>query len=204
MATNIMIKQLKTGAGAGVGGVGAGREPKLVWIDLEMSGLRLGHDKTLEIACCITDTLLDNVIQGPNIVIHHPSTLIDGMGEWCREHHAASGLSQAVLDSTTSMESAQYQVLNFIKLHIPTPQTGILAGNSVHMDKEFLRQDMPELLEYLHYRIIDTSTLKELCKAWNPSVFEGAPVKKTAHRALDDILESINELRYYKENLIRL
>ena len=177
---------------------------QLVWIDLEMSCLELDHDTTLEIACCITDSTLKTVHKGPNLVIRHPPAVIEGMGEWCREHHGKSGLSQAVLDSTTTMKQAETIVLDFIKSHIPHPKTGILAGNSVHMDKEFLRKDMPQLLDYLHYRIIDTSTLKELCRAWNPSVFNKAPVKKTAHRALDDILESIAELQYYKDNFIRL
>lgn len=137
--------------------------------------------------------------KGPTIIVKHPSVVIESMDEWCRKHHGESGLSNLVLGaSSITMKEAEEQVLAFIKKHIPEKRVGLLAGNSVHADKEFLRKDMPSLLEHLHYRIIDTSTIKELCKSWNPQIYSQVPQKMGKHRALDDILESIQELSYYK------
>jgi oligoribonuclease len=129
---------------------------------------------------------------------------MDSMGDWCKENHGISGLTERVLASTTSFEEAEGLVLNFIKNNIPQKGVGILAGNSIHQDRLFLLKDMPRLLEHLHYRIIDVSTIKELCRSWNPKVLQQGPVKKMTHRALDDILESIQELDYYKSSFFKL
>ncbi|KAG0172038.1 Oligoribonuclease, mitochondrial [Apophysomyces sp. BC1015] len=126
---------------------------------------------------------------------------MDSMNDWCKQHHGASGLTQAVLDSHVTMTDAQDQVLEFIQRHIPSG-VAPLAGNSVHADKRFLEKEMPRIVDYLHYRIVDVSTVKELAKRWYPDVAAGV-VKKNGHRALDDIKESIEELRYYQRHLFK-
>ncbi|KAJ3209808.1 hypothetical protein HDU67_005892 [Dinochytrium kinnereticum] len=165
----------------------------LVWIDLEMTGLDLEKDHIIEIACIITDGDLKAVEDGP--------------GKFAAECIATDlkqifGLTASVKASKFSTEEAEAEVLAYIKKHIPEPRVGVLAGNSVHVDKEFLRVHMPNLLEYLHYRIVDVSTIKELAKRWNKSVASGAPKKALSHRALDDIRESILELKYYKKTFL--
>ncbi|KAF9923975.1 Oligoribonuclease, mitochondrial [Mortierella alpina] len=171
--------------------------PSLVWIDCEMTGL-LATDKLIEIAVIVTDDELNIVAEGPNLIIHQPKHVMDGMNPWCIEHHGASGLTAAVLASTISTAQACEQVLAFIKEHIPTPRVGILAGNSVHADKVFLEREMPAIVDHLHYRIVDVSTVKELSRRWYPEAFTRVPEKMGAHRALDDIKESIQELQYYR------
>ncbi|KAI8833120.1 ribonuclease H-like domain-containing protein [Chytriomyces cf. hyalinus JEL632] len=170
----------------------------LVWIDLEMSGLDLTKDRILEIAVIITDGDLNFIAESEDIIIQTEKSLLDGMDDWCTKHHGESGLTQSALESQISMQQAEHQILTFIKRHIPNQRVGLLAGNSVHMDKEFLRKDMPALLSHLHYRLVDVSTVKELLARWNPELLDKAPRKKMSHRALDDIRESIEELRYYK------
>ncbi|KAJ1949970.1 rna exonuclease [Linderina pennispora] len=169
-----------------------------------MTGLDYNNDTIIEIACIITDGDLNTLEQGEDIIIHHPKAVMDSMNEWCIEHHGKSGLTQAVLDSKVTMAEAEERVLALVKRHCPTPRTAILAGNSVHADRAFLYRLMPKLNEYLHYRIIDVSSIGELGKRWSPSVCLKRPKKKEAHRALDDILESIEELRYYQKNLFKL
>ncbi|KAG0056736.1 Oligoribonuclease, mitochondrial [Gryganskiella cystojenkinii] len=176
--------------------------PSLVWIDCEMTGL-LATDKLIEIAVIITDDELNIVAEGPNLIIHQPKEVMDKMNEWCIEHHGASGLTAAVIASTISTEDACDQVLKFILKHIPEPRGGILAGNSVHADKVFLEREMSPIIEHLHYRIVDVSTVKELSRRWYPKEFKAAPPKKAAHRALDDIKESINELKYYRQTVFK-
>ncbi|KAF9355569.1 Oligoribonuclease, mitochondrial [Mortierella sp. NVP85] len=176
--------------------------PSLVWIDCEMTGLE-ATDKLIEIAVIITDDDLNIVAEGPNLIIHQPEEVMDGMNEWCIEHHGASGLTAAVLASTISTQQACDQVLQFIQQHIPEPRSGILAGNSVHADKVFLEREMRPIVDHLHYRIIDVSTVKELSRRWYPKEFQNAPRKKGAHRALDDIKESIDELKYYRSALFK-
>ncbi|KAL7750258.1 Phosphatidylinositol 3,4,5-trisphosphate-dependent Rac exchanger 2 protein [Sorochytrium milnesiophthora] len=176
----------------------------LVWIDCEMTGLDLTKDVIIEIACIITNGSLSKSVEGPNLIVHQPPEVMDAMGSWCAEHHAASGLTAAVLASTVSMQDAESQILGFIQQHVPTARTGVLAGNSVHADKRFLEKDMPRITDYLHYRIVDVSTLKELSRRWymdskNKRHLAYGPQKKNAHRALDDIRESIEELRWYKK-----
>ncbi|KAJ2718640.1 rna exonuclease [Coemansia sp. Benny D115] len=178
--------------------------PAIVWIDCEMTGLDLFNDTIIEIACVVTDGELNVLEKGKDIVIHQPKSVMDSMNEWCKEHHGRSGLTQSVLESTTTMEQAEQAVLELVKRHCPTPRTAILAGNSVHGDRVFLARCMPRLVEHLHYRIIDVSSVKELAKRWNAKVADGTPKKKMAHRALDDILESIEELRYMQKNFFVL
>ena len=122
------------------------------------------------------------------------------MDQWCTEHHGASGLTDAVAKSKITTLDAEKQVLAFIQQHVPAGQ-GILAGNSIHVDRQFIQQDMPRLAEYLHYRLVDVSTIKELAKRWYPSIIP--PAKKTSHRAMEDILESIQELKFYRQHLFK-
>ncbi|KAG0197826.1 Oligoribonuclease, mitochondrial [Mortierella sp. GBA30] len=171
--------------------------PSLVWIDCEMTGL-LATDKLIEIAVIITDDELNIIAEGPNLIIHQSKETMDNMTQWCIEHHGASGLTAAVLDSKISTNQACDQVIKFIKQHIPEPRHGILAGNSVHADKVFLEREMRPVVDHLHYRIVDVSTVKELARRWYPEQFAKVPEKKGAHRALDDIKESIKELKYYR------
>ncbi|KAJ3311698.1 Oligoribonuclease, mitochondrial [Boothiomyces sp. JEL0838] len=173
----------------------------LVWIDLEMTGLDLKKDRIIELACIITDGELSQIIKGPEIIINQPESLMNSMNEWCTEHHGKSGLTRAVLESKITTKEAEDELLDFIKTHIPDWQKGVLAGNSIHVDRQFLCQEMPRVIEHLHYRIIDVSTVKELSKRWYPNL---PPLKKgLAHRALEDIMESIKELEYYRKNVFK-
>nr|XP_020504581.1 oligoribonuclease, mitochondrial isoform X1 [Labrus bergylta] len=175
---------------------------RIVWVDLEMTGLDIEKDQIIEMACIITDSELKIVAEGPNLIIKQPDTLLDGMSEWCQEHHGKSGLTQAVRDSKISLEQAEYEFLSFIRLYTPPGQCP-LAGNSVHADKRFLDKYMPQFMYHLHYRIIDVSTIKELCRRWFPEDYKMAPQKKGTHRALDDIQESIKELQFYRANIFK-
>ncbi|XP_037336945.1 small fragment nuclease isoform X1 [Pungitius pungitius] len=175
---------------------------RMVWVDLEMTGLDIEKDQIIEMACIVTDSDLNILAEGPNLIINQPKKLLDGMSEWCKEHHGKSGLTQAVQDSNITLEQAQYEFLSFIRQHTPAGQCP-LAGNSVHADKRFLDKYMPQFMDHLHYRIVDVSTIKELCRRWFPEEFKMVPHKKAAHRALDDIHESIKELQYYRANVFK-
>ena len=142
-------------------------------------------------------------MQGPNIAIHHSDEVLNSMNPWCIEHHAASGLSDRVRSSTISMEQAEEQVLAFVMKHVPAPKMALLAGNSVHVDLAFLRQCMPRLVDHLHYRIVDVSSIAEVCRRWVPDIARKAPRKERLHTALADIKESIEELRYYKRTCFK-
>ena len=170
----------------------------LVWMDMEMTGLDPDRDTILEIATLITSNALDLVAEGPVLVIGQPQSVLDGMDQWNREHHGASGLTARVLQSSTSIADAEAQTLAFVKIYCPG-RTSPLCGNSIWQDRRFLARYMPQLEGYLHYRNIDVSTVKELVRRWYP---QGAtpPEKKHAHLALDDIRESIEELRFYREH----
>jgi oligoribonuclease len=174
------------------------KEP-LVWIDLEMTGLDTNLHTIIEIAVILTDGELDRRIEGPAIAVHHSDEVLSGMNEWCVEHHGKSGLTQRCKDSTIDLKEAEQQVLAFIKQHIPDEGKGILAGNSIHVDRMFLCKYMPDLIAHLHYRIVDVSTVKELAKRWFPSASRRAPKKVLAHTALSDVRESIEELQYYRK-----
>ncbi|KAK9487487.1 ribonuclease H-like domain-containing protein [Lipomyces starkeyi] len=175
----------------------------MVWIDCEMTGLDVYNDRIIEVACFVTDGDL-NVVEpnGFEEVISCPDTILDGMDEWCVSHHGQSGLTAKVRASTSSTRDVEIKLLKYLKdeCGVTDERTGMLSGNSVHMDKEFLRREMPELINFLHYRIIDVSTLKELARRRNPTLKRGAPAKKYSHTAKSDILESIGELKYYYDN----
>ncbi|XP_030010822.1 small fragment nuclease [Sphaeramia orbicularis] len=180
----------------------AAMSQRMVWVDLEMTGLDIEKDKIIEMACIITDSDLNVLAEGPNLIINQPDELLDGMSDWCKEHHGKSGLTQAVRDSKITLEQAEYEFLSFVRQHTPPGQCP-LAGNSVHADKRFLDKYMPQFMYHLHYRIIDVSTIKELCRRWFPEEYKMVPHKKAAHRALDDIRESIGELQYYRANVFK-
>lgn len=172
----------------------------LCWIDMEMTGLDPSSDVVLEIASLVTDQDLNVIGEGPEIVIHHPESVLDAMDAWAREHHGASGLTQRVRESTVSLEEAERQTIEFFAQYVPA-KTSPLCGNSVHQDRRFIVRYMPRLDEFLHYRIIDVSTIKELVRRWYPELV--VPSKKEAHRALGDIVESIDELRFYRARIFK-
>ncbi|KAM3600771.1 uncharacterized protein V6R79_002326 [Siganus canaliculatus] len=176
---------------------------RMVWVDLEMTGLDIDKDQIIEMACVVTDSELNILAKGPNLIINQPDELLDGMSEWCKEHHGKSGLTQAVRDSKVTLEQAEYEFLSFVRQHTPPGQCP-LAGNSVHADKRFLDKYMPQFMYHLHYRIIDVSTIKELCRRWFPEQYKMVPHKKATHRALEDIFESIKELQHYRANIFQI
>lgn len=174
----------------------------LVWIDLEMTGLDVEVDRILEIACIITDGNLTKSVEGPDLVIHQSKECLDKMGEWCQSHHAASGLTKKVLHSTISEREAEKEVIEFVKKNVGT-YTPLLAGNSVYVDFIFLKKYMPDLASLFSHVVVDVSSVKALCIRWYPRDQKKAPVKEGKHRAMDDIRESIMELKYYKENIFK-
>ncbi|MGA9531065.1 MAG: oligoribonuclease [Candidatus Babeliales bacterium] len=171
----------------------------LVWIDLEMTGLTALEDSILEIATVITDAELTIVAHKSSIVIHQPEEVLAAMTEWAKEQHAQSGLIDLVRSSTVSLKQAEIETQRFIEEYC-YPQTAVLCGNSVWQDASFLRVHMPSVISFLHYRIIDVTSFKEALSRWYPSSFYKEFMKKDTHRALEDILESIEELRYYRDN----
>ncbi|QKT06901.1 oligoribonuclease [Gordonia sp. X0973] len=172
-------------------------QDKLVWIDCEMTGLDTTSDKLIEIAALVTDGDLNILGEGVDIVIHADDEALDNMPDVVTKMHASSGLTEEVRASTVTIEEAQQQVLDYLRKHTSAGQVP-LAGNSIATDRAFLARDMPELNEYLHYRMVDVSSIKELCRRWYPKIYFGQPPKGLAHRALADIRESIQELRYYR------
>ncbi len=172
-----------------------------MWIDCEMTGLELRKDALIEIAVVVTDGELTVLDDGLDIVIHAPDELLDGMLPVVQEMHSASKLTDAVRASTTTIEQAQTAVLEYLKTVGVDPNSAPLCGNSIATDRGFIARDMPELDAFLHYRMIDVSSLKELARRWYPPVYFSQPAKGLAHRALADILESIKELRYYRSTL---
>ncbi|XP_015088082.1 oligoribonuclease-like isoform X2 [Solanum pennellii] len=174
----------------------------LVWIDLEMTGLDIEVDKILEIACVVTNGNLTKSIEGPDLVIHQAKLCLDNMGTWCQEHHAASGLTEKVLKSTVTEEEAEKLVIEFVKRNIGT-YTPLLAGNSVYVDFQFLKKYMPNLASLFSHVLVDVSSVMALCLRWYPRDGKKAPKKENKHRAMDDIKESIAELKYYKEHIFK-
>ncbi|WP_271404608.1 oligoribonuclease [Kocuria palustris] len=170
----------------------------MVWIDCEMTGLSLMDDALIEVAVLVTDDQLNVLGDGVDVVIRPPEGALEQMGDFVRNMHVESGLLEE-LPSGTSMEEAQQQVLDYIRTWVPEPGKAPLAGNSVGTDRTFLVRDMPEVVEHLHYRIIDVSTIKELSRRWFPRAYFQSPDKTGNHRALGDIKDSIDELRYYRE-----
>ncbi len=178
------------------------RSDLLLWIDLEMSGLDVERERILEAAAILTDSELELVAEGPRLVVHQDAELLAAMDDWNREHHGESGLTDEVRSSTLSEGDAEERLLAFVREHCE-PGTTPLAGNSIHHDRIFLRRYMPRLEAFFHYRNVDVSTVKELVRRWNPDVFDRAPAKTDKHRALEDIKESIEELRYYRRAVFR-
>jgi oligoribonuclease len=172
-------------------------------MDLEMTGLDPRRDVIVEIATIVTDDELEVVAEGPDLVVHQPLEAFTGMVEVVREMHTKSGLLEAISASTISLEEAGRATLDFIKEHVPEARTVPLCGNSIGTDRRFLAAYLPEIEEHLHYRSVDVSTIKELARRWYPAELAEAPRKETAHRALDDIRESISELRFYRQHLFR-
>lgn len=171
---------------------------ELVWIDCEMTGLDLGSDRLIEIAALVTDADLNVLGEGIDIVIHTDDAALNGMVDVVARMHSRSGLTEEVRASTVDLATAEEMVLDYIRSQVPQAKTAPLAGNSIATDRGFIARDMPTLDEYLHYRMIDVSSIKELCRRWYPKIYYGQPEKGLAHRALADIEESIRELRYYR------
>lgn len=178
-----------------------GTSDRIVWIDCEMTGLDLGADALVEVAVVVTDSELTVLGSGVDVVIAPPPEALAGMNEYVRTMHTTSGLLDA-LPTGVTLDEAQKLVLNYVREWVPEPGKAPLAGNSVGTDKAFLDRDMPELIGHLHYRVIDVSSIKELARRWYPRVYFHAPAKQGGHRALADILESIDELRYYRAALM--
>ncbi|QCB94079.1 oligoribonuclease [Cellulomonas shaoxiangyii] len=174
---------------------------RIVWVDCEMTGLDLEHDALVEVAAVVTDSELRVLGDGVDVVIAPPPAALEQMGEFVRSMHTTSGLLPA-LEHGVTLEEAQEQVLAYVRQWVPEPGKAPLAGNSVGTDKTFLDRDMPELVGHLHYRVVDVSSIKELARRWYPRVYFAAPEKNGGHRALADILESIDELRYYRAALM--
>ncbi len=172
----------------------------LVWIDLEMTGLSPDSDHIIEIATVITDGQLNIVAQGPVLAVHQPDEVLATMDEWNTRTHGESGLSARVKASTLSAAAAECETLAFIQQYVPKNKSP-LCGNGICQDRRFMAREMPLLEAYVHYRNLDVSSIKELVKRWKPELCAGL-VKKNTHKALDDILESIEELRYYREHFI--
>jgi len=170
----------------------------LVWVDCEMTGLDLGKDALIEVAVLVTDPDLNVIGDGVDVVIHADEAALAGMPDVVREMHARSGLTEAARASTVSLIEAEDMVLDYVTRHVPDPRTAPLCGNSIATDRGFITRDMPRLDAHLHYRMIDVSSIKELCRRWYPRVYFGQPAKGLAHRALADIRESIRELEYYR------
>lgn len=174
----------------------------LIWVDLEMTGLEPQQDQIIEIATIVTDKDLNILEQGPVIAIHHPDEILDGMDEWNTQHHGESGLVDRVKNSQYTMQQAEQLTIEFLKTYVPEGKSP-MCGNSICQDRRFMARLMPELEEYFHYRNLDVSTLKELARLWKPELLDGFD-KKGAHLALDDIRESIDEMKYYRETFIQL
>ena len=173
----------------------------LVWLDMEMTGLDPDKERIIEIATILTDGQLTEIAVGPELVIHQADAILAAMDDWNKSHHGASGLTERVKASTVTDGDAEAQTLAFLNEHISQKERPVLAGNSIHQDRRFIRRYMPALEKRLHYRMVDVSAIKELARRWYPAIIAKQPPKKETHRALDDIRESIDELRFYKANV---
>ena len=170
----------------------------LVWVDCEMTGLDFENDALVEVACVVTDSELNPLDDGITVVIKPPTEAVENMNDFVRNMHTESGLINEFDDGITLSE-AEDQLLNYVKSHVSEGFTAPLAGSSVYVDRRFINRDLPELDAYLHYRLIDVSSIKELSRRWYPKAHTHAPAKHGGHRAMADTLESIAELRYYRE-----
>lgn len=176
------------------------RNDRMVWIDCEMTGLSLDHDALVEVAALVTDPELNVLGEGIDVVIRPPDEALEQMPDVVRDMHTTSGLL-ASLSTGVTLAEAEKLVLDYVREHVPAPRKAPLAGNTVYVDRGFLARDMPALDEHLHYRLVDVSSIKELARRWFPKVYFNAPAKHGGHRALADIRESIQELKFYREVL---
>lgn len=177
-------------------------EQNLIWIDLEMTGLDPQQDSILEIATIVTDKLLNELAVGPIFALHTDLSVLATMDDWNTSHHGKSGLLDRVKQSDVTMADAEAKTIDFLKQYVP-PRTSPICGNSICQDRRFLYMLMPELEAYFHYRNLDVSTIKELASRWKPEILSGYS-KKGAHLALEDIRESIDELKYYRQHFLKL
>jgi oligoribonuclease len=173
----------------------------LIWIDLEMTGLNPDADRIIEMACIVTDSSLNIVAEGPVVAVHQSQALLDGMDEWNKRTHGGSGLIERVKSSTVDEATAERMMLDFVAQYVPARRSP-MCGNSICQDRRFLARGMPALETWFHYRNLDVSTLKELAVRWRPDLVSGF-TKKATHRALEDVRESIEELRYYRDHLLK-
>jgi oligoribonuclease len=173
----------------------------LVWLDMEMTGLEPDKERIIEMATILTDGNLVEIAVGPDLVIHQSDELLAAMDDWNTKHHGGSGLVERVKASTVTEAEAEEQTIAFINAHVPAKERPVLAGNSIHQDRRFVRRYMPLLEKRLHYRMVDVSSIKEVARRWFPTITSKQPQKKETHRALDDIRESINELRFYRQHV---
>lgn len=178
------------------------KSDNLIWIDLEMTGLNPEHDRVIEIATIVTDSDLNILAEGPVFAINQPEELLNSMDSWNTKQHGKTGLLERVLSSTVDEDHAQAETIEFLMHHVP-PQKSPMCGNTICQDRRFLYRYMPKLVQYFHYRNLDVTTLKMLAQRWAPDVAKGAK-KESVHRAIDDIRDSIDELRYYRKHLLRL
>jgi oligoribonuclease len=196
LPTPSAARRQRVGAGRYIGWMPISTE-RIVWIDCEMTGLDLDHDALIEVAVLVTDAELTVLGEGLDVIIKPPAEALAQMGDFVRDMHTTSGLLEE-LDGGITMEDAEQQVLDYIRTFVPEPRKAQLAGNSVGTDRTFLVRDMPTVVDHLHYRIIDVSTIKELARRWFTRAYFQAPAKTGGHRALGDIEDSIRELQYYR------
>ncbi len=173
----------------------------LLWLDMEMTGLDPARERVLEIATLVTSATLEVIATGPELVIHQPDEILAAMDDWNTRHHGASGLTERARQSTITEGEAEAQTLAFVDAHFGSKERPVLCGNSIHQDRRFIRRYLPAFDARLHYRMVDVSTLKELARRWYPNEVDAMPAKSDAHRALGDILDSVAELRFYRERL---
>ena len=174
----------------------------LIWIDLEMSGLDTTQDVIIEIATVVTDSELNTLAEGPVLAIHQSDEILNGMDDWNTKQHGSSGLTERVKNSKVNEAEAERETIKFLRQYVPA-KASPMCGNSICQDRRFLARCMPELEAYFHYRNLDVSSLKELAKRWAPQVFKGFS-KQSSHLALDDIRDSIDELKYYREHFLKI
>ncbi|MBA0916555.1 MAG: oligoribonuclease [Nitrosomonadaceae bacterium] len=173
----------------------------LIWIDMEMSGLKSDTDRIIEVALVVTDSQLTVVAEAPVLVVHQSDEVMDGMDNWNKSTHGKSGLIDKVKSSGLTESEVESSMIDFLKQHVP-PGVSPMCGNSICQDRRFLARTMPQLESYFHYRNLDVSTLKELAKRWRPEIMAGL-TKKSKHEALSDIYDSIEEMKYYREHFLK-
>jgi oligoribonuclease len=178
-------------------------DDRLVWLDLEMTGLDIRRHVIVEIAALVTNSALEPLDEGIDVIVHQPADALAEMDDVVQKMHTKSGLIPAIEASTVTLNGAGAQVLEYLRAHVPEPGTAPMCGNSIGVDRRFLDAQLPEVDRYLHYRSIDVSSFKELCRRWYPDVYRKRPGKAETHRALADVRESIAELQYYREAMLR-